>query len=317
MAIRVPFKLTSSNELQQMTEVEIDKIRELALVEYLASPSLTLTVQANGNLAAMTERAYEAGASSVSNVAFPASPASTVAVNTTWDNIEENRPTTPNTWADDFGDDVNIDYPLYYNTAGELQAMTKEDFFDTFIDEAIASWYSPSGSGNFASAGTYAVYDGDLVGFTRVSNTPVYSNDVANVSAFASGNLPEATNQMTTTTNYYLYQKNYTAVTGFELPMKINDNEEIAQMSEADLKAILRYHFKYAVMSRTNSTLNYEIQAASGTLTGIQMGTGMVDTVYSSQTRRTQQTGDNYYAQFVPSGTALTRETYYLRLIKS
>ena len=315
MAYRAPFKLSGS-DLQVMNTSDITAIQSQAIYAYSLSPSVTLSVVgSNGNLNAMTDRRYAAGAASLSNTGFAGNSADIAAVDTTWDVIDQTIASTANTWDDS---NVNIAYPVYLTAAGEIQAMSREDFYDTFIDPAITAWYAPTGNGNFAGAAQYAVYEGNggVNGFTLVSNSPVFQNTVS-ADTIRSGALPEnpLDQPSATTTDYYLYLKNASAVT-HELPFKIDSDGNIQQYTQATFNNMLQYHMRHAITSRAGSYIRYQVQDASGTL-GRNSGTGMADTHYASFTRRTYQTGDNYYTQEVPSGSLTTRSTYYLKIVNS
>lgn len=312
MAYRAPFKVSGS-DLQVMSTSDITNIHYQAIYQYSLDPSVTLSVVgSNGNLNAMIDRRYAAGAASLSNSGFAADSADITAVDTTWDVIDQTVASTVNTWDDS---NVNIAYPVYLNSSNEIQAMTREDFYDTFIDPAITAWYARTqSSGNFSGGGQYYIFQGNgaVSGYTLVSNNPVFTN-TQSADAIRQGALPETLDQPTAGTSYYLYLKD-TSDTPVELPFKIDADGNIQQYTEANFNSMLQYHMRHAVTSRAGSYIRYQIEDNSGTL-GRTSGSGMSDTHYASFTRRTYQTGDNYYTQEVPSGSLTTRSTYYLKIV--
>ena len=72
---------------------------------------------------------------------------------------------------------------------------------------------------------------------------------------------------------------------------------------------------RFAAAHLTGSKITYELQdSASGP--GAARGTAITDTDVSGQTRRTRTVNSNdYRAQFHPTGTASTVNTYQLRML--
>lgn len=318
MAVRSNvLRLNADNHLQGMGTAEISAIQEQAIYQYSLNPSVTLSVVAsNGNLNSMTDRRYSAGTASSTNSSFPGDSQDVQPIDTVWDVVSMSVASNPpNVWDES---NVNRAYPVYLNASNEICAMSREDFYDTIIDPAIAQWYAPVGSGNFAGAAQYAFYEGNggLTGFSLVSSSPVFQNTVASTD-LTTGNLPEnPLDQPSSTTNdYYLYLKNASAVT-YSLPFKINASGELEQFTAADFNSLLQYHMRYAIVSRVGSQIRYQIENTSGTQ-GRTSGAGIADTHYASFTRRNQQIGDVYYTQEVPSGSSTTRNTYYLKIVNA
>ena len=306
-------RLNGSNEFQVMSSTDISNIQAQAIYQYSLNPSVTLSVVANnGNLNRMIDRRYQAGAASVNNSGFVDSP-DVGAIDTVWDQIDQAVASPANTWDNS---NVNIAYPVYLNASNEIQAMSRTDFYDTFIAPAISLWYSPVGSGNFSGAAQYAVYagSGPATGFTKVSNSPVFSDSISS-DDIRSGNLPETQDQPVTDESWYLFLKNANAV-DYTTPLKVDSSGNLEQYTPANFNNLLQYHMRYAIVSLAGSQIRYQVEDANGTQ-GRTSGQGMTDTHYASFSRRTQQVGDTYTTQEVPAGTITTRNTYYLKIVNS
>jgi len=81
------------------------------------------------------------------------------------------------------------------------------------------------------------------------------------------------------------------------------------------LRDFLRHAIQRAVSSgHSGSTIRY---SWSSTGTTSARGTAMLDTRLNSSTRLTNQVGDDYRAQEVPSGSATTVSTHRLYIVRS
>lgn len=314
MAVRNTTLKLSGSDLQVMSASDITNIQQQAIHQYALNPSVTLSlVSQDGSLNRMIDRRYQAGTASSTNTAFPANSPNIQAIDTVWDTIDQAVGTPANTWQQS---NVNRAYPVFLNSDDEIQAMSREDFYDTFIDPAIAAWYAPTGSGNFAGAGQYAIYASNSEsGFTLVGSDPVFTDSIS-ADTIRSGNLPEnPLDQPSTGTSYYLHVKNSSAVS-YSLPFQIDSDGNIQQFTAADFNSLLQYHMRYAIVSRSGSQIRYQIEDQDGTQ-GRTSGTGIADTQYDSFSRRNQQIDDTYYTQEVPAGNIETRKTYYLKIVNS
>jgi len=314
MTIRSSTLKLSGSELQVMSSTDITNIQQQAIHQYALDPSVTLSiVSQDGSLNRMIDRRYRAGTVSSTNTAFPANSPNIAAIDTVWDVIDQSVDSPSNTWDNS---NVNIAYPVYLNSSNEIVAMSRADFYDTFIDPAIAAWYAPTGSGNFAGAGQYAIYaSNSQSGFTLVNSNPVFTDSIS-ADTIRSGNLPEnPLDQPSNGTSYYLHVKN-SAAQSYNLPFKIDSNGDLQQFTAANFNSLLQYHMRYAIVSRSGSQIRYQIEDQDGTQ-GRTSGTGVADTQYDSFSRRKQQIGDNYYTQEVPAGNIETRITYYLKIVNS
>jgi len=317
MAVRTPLKLVSG-ELVPMTTADITNIKQQAIHVYALNPSVTLSVvSSNGNLNAITDTRYQAGASSAARPSpWPGSSNApdVVQVDVSYDRFNQTVSSTANSWTG-----PNKAYPLFYNS-GELQAMSKADFYDTFIYPTIDDWHAPSGSGNFAGAGTYYIKNTTTVssGDSLVSNTPVFVDTIADVDSYLAGTAGALTRDAPeTVTSYYLHRTGSSSYS-YTAPIQINSDNDLQVYTTANFNSLLEYHMRYAI---ANSASGHEIryQVGEAALAGQQMGTGMINSDTAGNFRKLTgfQEPDDYFIQDVPDGTAVTRNTYYLKMQKN
>jgi len=323
MAVRTNILKLVNGELVYCDAADIELIQQEGIHGWVNfGSSVTLDVVAtNGNMDSMVDRRYRAGVASLSTRSFAADPADVEAVDTTWDTLSENRVSESD---DIYGSFELRFFPLYVNDSGELQTMTKQDFYDTFVAPLVTAWRNGTGTGNFADGGQYQIQedgaDDDDATLTEVSTLPVFKNSIADVNYFADTNLPfgsdEQRDEPVFQTTYKLYRKSTQAYANQPQLLYITTEGEIrGNYYASEVARFMRVALENGTVTGIPQ-LKYKIftQAEYDAHTGFIriLGTGMADTDLSSSTRRTQQTGDNYYAQDVPSGVEETRETYYL-----
>lgn len=322
MAQRVPLKLVSG-ELVMMTAADIANIKQQAIHLLAESQLVELSVTSsnNGNLNSMNDRRYAAGTASVSNTAFPADSEDIIPVDTTYNRLIQSVGTQADNWG---GSAPERAFPLYYNAVDDcLQTMSKEDFYDTFIDTAIAEWVGTGGTGNLADGGQYGIFTtrNSIAGWRLQSMTAVFRDSRADKDFFATAPIPIPVgsygaqgDEPEFVTNYYLHKKR-TSAYSYSAGLYIDSNGDLQEYTTANFDAMLLMHMRLATLGRTGSTIRYQINTAANATPYRNLGTGMTDTELNSFLRRNQQSGDNYYTQEVPAGTDQTRETYYLNLI--
>ena len=207
MAVVKPLYVVSGN-LQEMDSTKVDELIARAVYQYSTDPSVVLSVvSSGGNLGTISDTRKQAGAVSTSNSSFPAESSTqepqTVTVN--FDKIQ-NTTTTSTPTAD-----TGKTFPVYYNSSGQIQAMSVADWKDTIIHPAIN--LLASGTVSATAAGTYHISTSASVsGSTEVSgsNTKVFIDTRADTSAYSAGSIPETQDQPTTITEYYLQRINGT-----------------------------------------------------------------------------------------------------------
>lgn len=309
MAVRTPLKLNGSN-LQEMSSAEITAIQTEAIRLYGANPYVYLTgVASGGNLGTMNDTRLIAGAGTTDVTNYDTA-AETPNVSTTtvgYARISQSIDTSLTNWTD-----ATYSYPLYYD-AGNLREMTAADFGDTFIIPAIDTL--TSGSTGTAQAGTYHISTSSSVaGSTLVYGSPVFTDTRANAAAYTAGGIPETLDQPTTITNYYLHRINSAGAAGYELPVcYTKSGTNLYQTPSANFTSALTTMINYYAAEVTGTRIRYSING-----TGTNRGSAMTDTKLNSSTylQRFVNT-DDYRTQEVPSGSATTISTYYLRIYQT
>lgn len=239
-------------------------------------------------------------------------------------------------------------YPLYRSGSGAsatLQPMTRQDMLDTFWLPAvkrmmIADTSNADTAGTFITTTTTTLSNHTSANITGSalaapsSSLVIFSNTKADVSAFASGDLPETLDQTTGTTNYYLQRRNASATQGQMAAVLgiMNPNSsgimraiphsvlglqlrEIARWGSVfgnsasavgSKKGRIRYHF-YNNSSGIGQTLiaNATANDSDGNPLGV-IRSAILDTAYNSSTYRTQLVSDDYRSQEVPAGSEAT-----------
>lgn len=306
MAVRQPLYYNASNQIQAMTTNMVEEIVDQTVYQYSLNPSVTLSVVGTGgSLDSMSDTRLQAGASSTSQTSFPpeSATAEPSVVTVTYDKISETRASV-SPLADTGGS-----WPVYYNANNQIQSMNLQDVKDTFLHPAIDKLVL--GTTTALQGGTYHITTSNT---NAVSNTAVFSDTRANTGAYTAGAIPEALDQPTTLTNYYLHQ-----ITGsdnsFTLPLQVVTNNNLQSTEPVYFKDLLQQWIRYTAVSSTDGySISYNING-----TGNNRGSGMADTRLNGsgnyQTRFANS--DDYRAQEFPNGTATTINTYYLKINKS
>ena len=313
MAVRKPLYNVSGN-LREMDTTMVDEIVARAVYQYSLSPSVTLSVVGSGgNIGSITDTRKQAGSQSTSTTSFPSegSTAEPSTVTVTYDKISSsNASVTPTS-------DTGKTWPVYYNASGQIQAMTLADVKDTFLHPAID--LLTSGSLTTSQAGTYHIStSASVAGSTEVSgaSTAIFSDTRADTGAYSAGSIPETLDQPTTVTNYYLHRIDGSSASYTE-PFFLDGSNNVKEYTTAAFDSLLQEWIRYTAASSADG---YAISYTLGTTaTGNTRGSGIADTILNGsgnyQTRFVNN--DDYRAQEFPDGSAVTANTYYLRIIKS
>ena len=297
-----------------MDSTKVQQLVDQCVYQYSLSPSVALSVvSSGGTLDAINDTRKSAGAQSTSASGFPSEGTThnITNVTVTYDKVTETRTAGSPTA------DTGKTWPVYYNSSGQIQAMSLTDVKDTFLHPAID--LLASGSTGTQQGGTYHVSTSTSVsGSTEVSgsNTAIFTDTRADTGAYSAGSIPETQDQPTTITNYYLHR-----ITGSEIsytePYFLDGSNNIKEFTTAAFDSLLQEWMQYtAVSSGDGYSLSYNI-GSSGS--GNTRGSGMADTILNGsgnyQTR--QVNNDDYRAQEFPNGSATTADTYFLRIHKS
>jgi len=313
MAVRQPLYYISNN-LREMSSSMVDEIIDQMVYQYSLDPSVVLSVVGSGgNLGTITDTRKQAGSYSTSTTAFPteATTAEPSTVTVSYSKINSATATVSPTT------DTGKTWPVYYNASGQIQAMNLQDVKDTFLHPAID--LLTAATTTTQQAGTYFISSSSSVaGATEVSGsaTPVFSDTRANTGAYTADGIPETLDQPTTITNYYLHRVNGSAPS-FTLPYYINASNNIQQFTSATFNSLIQEWIRYTAASSVDG---YSISYNLGTSgSGNTRGSGMGDTILngSGDYQTLFVNTDDYRAQEFPNGTAVTANTYYLRINKS
>jgi YD repeat-containing protein len=310
MSVRAPLYNNSGN-IQEMTTAMVDEVIDQIVYQYSLSPSVALSVvSSGGSLGTISDTRLQAGASTTDATDYDTEgetpDVSTVTVN--YDKIDSSTASiTPTT-------DTGTTWPLYYNSSGQIQAMNLTDIKDTFLHPAIdllsaATTTSQQAGTHFISSAT------SVTGSTRVSATPIFTDTRADAAAYTAGGIGETQDQPTTITNYYLYTVDGSD-TSYTAPFFINGSNNLQVFAEATFESLIQEWIRYTAASSTDG---YAISYNLGTSgSGNERGSGMADTKLNSSTYAQRfVNADDYRTQEFPSGTAVTQNTYYLRINKS
>ena len=311
MAVRKPLYEVSGN-LREMSTAMVDSIVDQIIYQYSLNPSVALSVvSSGGNLGTITDTRKQAGSYSTSTTAFPseATTAEPSTVTVSYSKINSSTASVSPTT------DTGKTWPSYYNASGQIQAMNLQDVKDTFLHPAID--LLTAATTTTQQAGTYHISSSSSVtGSTLVSATPVFSDTRADTSLYTAGSIPETLDQPTTITNYYLHRVNGSAPS-FTLPYYINASNNIQQFTSATFNSLVQEWIRYTAASSVDG---YSISYNLGTSgSGNTRGSGMGDTILngSGNYQQLYVNTDDYRAQEFPDGTAVTANTYYLRINKS
>ena len=313
MTVRVPL-IYNGSQLQQMKTSDLTNIYNLGSYYYSLSPSRTLSVVGSGgNLpgGSIDDTRLQAGAMSTSSGSFPseATTAEPSVVTVTYNRITQTAASTSITTSD-----TGKTFPIYWNGT-QVQAMTEQDFIDTFVHPTINNLVL--GTTTSAQAGTYHIATTTSVdGSTLVSSTPVFTDTRADTSAYSADEIEETLDQPTTITNYYLHQIN--GVLGdYNPPIFIDGSNNLKQYSTAEIGALLQEYIKHHVVT---SSAGYQISYNIDGSLGNARGSAIVNTQLTGgsgnyQTRFVD--ANDYRAQEFPDGTPSTANTYTFKIQKS
>lgn len=314
MAVRSPLKNDSGN-LKEMTSSEVDSIVDQIIYQYSLNPSVTLSVvSSGGNLGTITDTRLQAGAMSQTNSSFPseASTAEPSVVTVNYQKVNQSiASVSPQ-------GDTGTTFPVYYNSSGQIRAMSLQDVKDTFLHPAIDLLTAATTTSQ--QAGTYHISSASSVGgSTIVSSTPIFLDTRADTSQYTNAGLENATgeqlDQPTTITSYYLHRVDGSN-NAYTTPLYVNAGSNLQEYAAVDFTGLMQGWIRQtAADSNDGYKLDYNL-GASGS--GNIRGSGMSDTrLNGSGNYQTRQVSDDYRAQEFPDGTPTSINTYYLRIRKS
>jgi hypothetical protein len=307
MAVRVPLYYDAGN-LREMSDPQINEIIAQVSYQYSLNPSVTLSQVADtGSLGTISDTRKQAGAYRTRVDRYPTEAETpepgTVTVN--YSRIDQTIAST--------SEPVNTNnraFPLF-NNSGNLQSMTVTDMYDTFIYPAID--ILTSGSTGTAQGGTYRIHtDTSLAGHTLISSTPVFVDTRANISLYTAGAIPETLDQPTTITNFYLFRIDGVS-SSYTTPAFVRSDAQIQTFDTSAFDTLLQGFVRHAAASDASYAISYNIDGS-----GNNRGSGMTNTILNGDGNRQVRfvNTNDYRAQEFPDGTAITANTYYLRINK-
>lgn len=312
MAVRAPLYFDGT-DLKEMSTAMVDEWKQKLIYHYSLDPSVDLTVVASSGagIAGMDDTRLIAGTYVSGTSTFP-SPAATPDVSTLnffYDKINEAYTNVTPT------SDTGTTFPVYYD-GSDIRAMNLTDVQDTFLYPCIDLMVASALSAN--TAGTYHVENTTTyTGSTRVSATPVFTDTRADAGAYTASGIPEALDQPTTITNYYLFVVNGVDVTPSQEPIYVDGSNNLRRYTTAEATTLLGEHLREVASENTGGyKINYRVDASA--TAGYQTrGDLMVDTKLNGSTYRTLQVDTyDYRSQEHPSGTATTINSYRLQIGK-
>ena len=210
MTLRRPLYYTDSGNIKEMNDLELADVHAEAKKFYLNNPPVQLTVvNSGGNLGGISQSQVVAGAATNNKRRISNNSPGGITVDTIkYSRINQTKATPP------FGANGNFDlttlknnlgtnWPVYYNDSGNFEPFTDSDFLDTFANPVLQELGIANNDPLYVIGESAGVVSGR---YTKVSNTPVYSDLIANITAYNQGNLPETVRQSVTVENWYLWK---------------------------------------------------------------------------------------------------------------
>lgn len=336
MAVYRPLKRVGS-DIQLMTEAEYNLIIDEVIRLYGTAPGIELSVTSdapNGiyesKLGTLIEYRLQAG-SAISR-SFPYSSPAGAPV-PTYLPVSYGLTLQTLGWQSSFPYKdrpgsvyANHSHPVqYYGPGNSIQAGSWYTFYETFIAPALTRLATGNVISPSEHAGTYFISTSQSeTDATLISNTPIFTDTIADYSAFASGSLPEVIDQPdASTTPFYLHRVNPPAQTNFPLPLVLwGPDNQLKTIDRSVFQQMLLDYVQYWSVDPSNLTptaIRYQYGDSTylNSQGMVSRGTGLTDTYTGTYTERLDQNAPNpsatvYYAQNVPSGSATVQTTRYL-----
>ena len=323
MAIRTTVLYETGGNLRIMSAAQLDEVRHLAAYFYQENPVETLTyVASGGNLSpTMTDRRYQAGTAVFNGTTSFASETDTPdisAIDTTFDHISKTRITATSA-TEPVENGTGTAFPIYWDGATKtIKAMTKQDFFDTFIGYTITNGLVGTGGVNKLASGTYTVLTNNASisgnpGTTIVSASPIFIDTRADASLYTANGIEEAQDQPETVNSYYLHRIEQSSKPTYQMPLfLLADGSGVQVYTTATFETMVDEYIQSASFGLTGYSITHEM----GTSVANQKGTNVNDTYLSGSSADgyTQYlaTIDDYRTQEFPNGAVAILNSYKL-----
>jgi hypothetical protein len=336
LAQRIPLYVDDDDNLHELTTAGQQEIIDYTIWAWQQDRNLVLTVGGNlpdpvGNLNSMTSSRLAPGAAAVNDTKVGGAPTEEdtpdiATLTTTYDRINQ----TVIPAIEPAAASSSIGNPVYYNDSGEIQAMTNQDVYDTFIYPAIDKIRN-----GYAAGGYYYVSTAQtLNGSTQIGGVNyIFRDEYYTPGQITEDNIPFANPAASVTTvneTYWLQYKDHPSVSHKKL-VRITPNGDLQRYNEGegtayggqpgleDWTIIAQSYMRKAIKDHAGYQIRYEIYESGQGPTSTNMGSGIVDTRLSGTSAegyltREDTTLDYYYSQEVPNGIPLAHKTYFLKL---
>ena len=111
-----------------------------------------------------------------------------------------------------------------------------------------------------------------------------------------------------------MFRKNAESAVSYTAPLKLTDDNNLQAYSDSTIDAMFLAELRHHTVNTVGSRIVYSINGS-----GNNRGSGMVDTrLNGSGSFNTRFVNSNdYRAQEFPNGSAITANTYFLRITRS
>jgi|TARA_R110000737_G_scaffold57479_4_gene82845 hypothetical protein len=306
MAIRTPLKIDST-DLQVMAAADTTALANRAAYLYSTDPSVNISfgAAADGTFTTLVDTRMKAGAMStdVTNFDLEAETAEPTTVSVSYTSMAESVVAGLVTVADT----ASKKFPVYLDASNDIQAMTLQDMYDSFIHGALDTVIAgqPFKSWN--------VWDTAPAGYTQVAVYPIFTDTIADLSLYTAAEIGETLDQPETLKLWQLWQKDAVVSAYGSRPLYIDGSNNLVEYTEAEFDAILLALIRYAAVNLTSHKIRYFING-----TGTTCGQTMTDTALNGTGNyQTLAVGlDDYRAQEFPDGVPVVVSTYNLKVRK-
>jgi len=216
-------------------------------------------------------------------------------------------------------------FPLYWD-GSSVKEMSLTDCIDTFIKPLIASVSTVDGDASNNPPSMYYIHTAtSLSGYNAVSSNPVFQDLRADVSEYTAGGIGTSgtyQDHNETIASFYLLRKAEVLPTS---TLSADEDKLCYYTSAGNLQRYswatktfqhtFRNIWAHANQNVANCRVAYNLSNGSGA--GTNVGSGMTDTVLSTNntgTYTTQQYGQDYRSQEFPNGTQATANTFRLKI---
>ena len=233
MAFRFPLHFDINGDIRPMANDQIEALRKEAVRVYGLDPGIILKVVNGGTSGAglgpnayirsrIQDTYYGASAESTTfNGGFP-TPAGLMGYTSNWQSVYQDY---SHAVGDDISNSANETNFLYLDGSNNIRPMSHNDMLDTIYGPALRTHVDYGHTFNQDWCGgayyvtpnydnTRTINDNTMMlhnvggSGSSVDNDAVFIDRVADVTAFASGTLPEAISQTLMNQKYYLWKKN-------------------------------------------------------------------------------------------------------------